>query len=161
MTVVHGTVYAMLTSRHVPLPKFSPPSQMRSRNMAAIKSKDTRPERLVRRAIHKAGFRFRLHSRGLAGSPDLVLSKYHATVFVHGCFWHGHRCKVGHTPGTNSEYWRAKIQRNKTRDSRSIRTLQKSGWLTTVVKECTLERDIAALLRTLRQRRARLAKGSA
>jgi DNA mismatch endonuclease (patch repair protein) len=128
-----------------PLPPFAPPSPARSRNMAAIKGADTVPEKAVRRALHAAGYRFRLHRRNLAGSPDIVLPRFKVAVFVHGCFWHGHDCTIGHVPRSNTEYWRAKIARNVSRDTSSCLLLEENGWQVVVVRECTLPTDIARL----------------
>lgn len=108
----------------------------RSENMRRIKSTDTQPEMAVRRLLHRAGFRYRLHRRDLAGKPDLVLPKYRAALFVHGCFWHGHDCKDGRRPRSNLEYWNAKLDRNRLRDARSHELLQSLGWKPVVVWAC-------------------------
>ena len=119
--------------------------------MRAVKSRDTAPERLVRRLAHGLGFRFRLGGRGLPGSPDLVFPRLGAGVFVHGCFWHGHDCARGaRTPATNRAYWTAKIARNRARDAASLRALRRLGWRTLVVWECET-RDEARLARRLRR----------
>ena len=95
-------------------------SQTRSRMMAGIRGKDTKPELIVRRFLHRAGLRFRLHAK-LPGKPDLVLPKHRAAVFVHGCFWHGHDCARGsRQPKTNADYWIAKIGRNRARDAAAV-----------------------------------------
>lgn len=112
----------------------------RSRNMARIRGANTTPERLFRSGLHRAGFRFRLHSRQLPGRPDLVLPKYSAVVFVHGCFWHRHpRCANATTPKTRTTFWAQKLNGNRRRDARQIRSLLKAGWRVLVVWECALE----------------------
>ena len=139
--------------------KLSP--QQRHKNMAAIRSKDTKPEMIVRRGLWKRGFRYRLNDRRLPGHPDLVLKKYRTCIFVNGCFWHGHRlhevqneqlkvksenltydlessecCKI---PKTNREFWVAKIRRNMVRDHEELRKLAEMGWHCITVWECELK----------------------
>ena len=105
--------------------------------MSRIRATDTRPEKAVRSALHKMGLRFRLHRRDLPGRPDIVLPKYRAVVFVHGCFWHGHDCKKGRSvPQTNAEFWRAKLACNRERDEQNRRDLEAAGWRVVVVWEC-------------------------
>lgn len=112
----------------------------RSEIMRAVKSKNTTPEKLVRSALHKRGFRFRLHNDDLPGKPDIVLPKYRTIIRVMGCFWHGHKCKRGNRmPKTNQAYWIAKIGGNKKRDKEQKRQLQKQGWRVVDVWECRLE----------------------
>ncbi|WP_283205390.1 very short patch repair endonuclease [Cupriavidus pauculus] len=111
---------------------------VRSRNMRAIRHKDTAPELQIRRALHARGFRFTLHNRKLPGTPDLVLPKYSAVVFVHGCFWHGHQCPMFRLPGTRTEFWQAKIEANVRRDLLSCEALEKEGWRVATVWECAL-----------------------
>ena len=94
--------------------------QTRSRMMAGIRSRNTRPELIVRKGLHARGFRYRLHARGLVGRPDMVFRKYGAVIFVHGCFWHGHDCSLFRLPGTRSDFWQKKIGRNRERDSEVI-----------------------------------------
>ena len=122
--------------------------------MAAIRSKDTKPELYVRRRVHAAGFRFRLHRRDLPGRPDLVLPRYLLAVFVHGCFWHGHDCKRGKRPATNTEFWEPKLDGNMLRDQRSVYSLEEAEWDVFTVWECTLEPDTKRLLRRLDALRA-------
>ncbi|MBK9268074.1 MAG: DNA mismatch endonuclease Vsr [Sphingomonadales bacterium] len=110
----------------------------RSRNMAAIRSKDTKPELLIRKGLHAAGFRFRLHVRDLSGKPDLVLRRHRAVIFVNGCFWHGHECAMFKYPAARSEFWREKIGKNVERDTLAQRTLLEQGWRVCVVWECAL-----------------------
>jgi DNA mismatch endonuclease (patch repair protein) len=122
---------------------------LRSRMMAGIRGKNTGPEMLVRKALHARGFRFRLHSKDLPGKPDLVLAKYHAAIFIHGCFWHGHDCPLFRLPGTRSEFWQKKIDETRTRDFRAIETLTSSGWRSFIIWECALRGSgTASLLRT-------------
>lgn len=110
----------------------------RSRNMAAVRGKDTKPELIIRRGLHGLGYRYRLHAKGLAGKPDLVFPKYNAVLFVHGCFWHGHDCPLFRLPGTRTEFWRSKITSNVRRDQKALATLQAQGWRTATVWECAL-----------------------
>jgi DNA mismatch endonuclease, patch repair protein len=110
----------------------------RSRMMAGIKGKNTKPEIIVRKALHAAGFRYRLHDKNLPGKPDIVLKKHKAVVFVHGCFWHGHRCKKFRFPTTQSEFWRTKILGNKKRDRLSNSMLRKNGWKCFTIWECEI-----------------------
>jgi len=112
--------------------------ETRSRNMVAVKGRDTVPERLLRSALHRAGFRFRLNAP-LPGKPDLTFRKYRATVFVHGCFWHMHDCPRFRQPGgENAGFWREKLARNAGRDSAVTHALFSSGWRQLVVWECAL-----------------------
>jgi DNA mismatch endonuclease (patch repair protein) len=111
-------------------------SAKRSRVMSQIRSKNTKPERQLRSALHRLGFRFRLHDRRLPGKPDIVLPKYKTAIDVRGCYWHGHECAVGHLPATRLEYWGEKIKRNVQRDMESVRVLRKNGWSVFVVWEC-------------------------
>ncbi len=150
-----GTSVRKRVNRKACLPVFERPDANRSRNMAAIRGQDTRPEMIVRRAVHAAGFRYCLHPSGVLGRPDLLLPRYQTVVFVQGCFWHGHDCKIGHLPRTNLAYWKAKIGRNKRRDTENMRILRRSGWVVSSVWECSISQDTAALIRSLRIRRAR------
>jgi len=123
----------------------------RSFNMSRIRSKDTKPERIVRSLVHQLGFRFRLHVAGLPGKPDLVLPAHRKIIFVHGCFWHQHRCHWGRaTPVTNSEFWVAKRQGNSDRDRRNRRRLKAAGWSVLVVWECWTKDIEGKLLPKLR-----------
>ena len=108
----------------------------RSQMMAGIKSKNTKPELLVRRALHRRGFRFRLHQRELPGRPDIVLPRFKAAIFVNGCFWHGHCCKYFKLPATNTEFWRAKIEANQKRDGLRQAQLVDLGYRVFSVWEC-------------------------
>lgn len=115
--------------------------QTRSRMMSGIRGKNTRPELVLRQALHASGFRFRLHSRNVPGRPDLVLAKYRAVVFVHGCFWHRHEgCRYSTTPSTRPEFWKAKLQANVLRDHATQTTLTELGWRVATVWECALRK---------------------
>jgi len=124
---------------------FSP--EKRSEVMRAVKGKDTKTEIALRKALFALGFRYRLNVEDLPGKPDLVFPKYKTVIFVHGCFWHGHRCKRGkRVPKTNRAYWTEKIARNKARDKKNAAALKKLGWKVITVWECKLrELDPAAL----------------
>lgn len=110
----------------------------RSRMMSGIRGRDTKPERLIRSALHRRGLRFRLHTKDLPGRPDLVLSKFHAVIFVHGCFWHGHDCRFFKWPSTRREFWAQKISDNRTRDRRVRSETIASGWRHLTVWECAI-----------------------
>jgi len=114
-------------------------SKTRSRMMSGIRGKNTRPELLIRKGLHARGFRFRLHDKRLPGKPDLVLPKYSAVIFVHGCFWHGHDCHLFKWPQSRSEFWRNKITRNKANDAESYASLKKGGWYILTIWECALK----------------------
>lgn len=113
-------------------------SATRSRMMAGIQGKNTSPELLIRKALHARGFRFRIHAKHLPGKPDLILPKYKAVIFIHGCFWHGHDCRFFKVPKTRTEFWLEKIGKNKTRDSTQIASLQFLGWRVLVIWECAV-----------------------
>jgi DNA mismatch endonuclease (patch repair protein) len=108
----------------------------RSRIMAAVKSKDTSPELIVRRLVHSLGFRYRLHVTSLPGAPDLVFPRLKKIILIHGCFWHRHTCGACRIPATRRTYWIGKIERNATRDKRTRRALRRLGWRAIVVWEC-------------------------
>jgi len=111
--------------------------EKRSAIMAAVRSRDTTPEKFVRSLIHRLGYRFRLHRKDLPGRPDIVLPRHRAVVFVHGCFWHAHRCKAGdRLPATNTEFWRNKRNENVIRDRMAIGRLRRLGLRILVVWEC-------------------------
>ena len=117
-------------------------AKVRSYNMSRIKSKNTKPELKVRKLLHAAGFRFRIHVDRLPGKPDIVLRKYETVVFVHGCFWHGHeKCKYFVIPGTRTEWWLQKINRNRELDLTSEKKLIKLGWRVINIFECELKND--------------------
>lgn len=113
-------------------------SATRSRMMAGIKGKDTRPEMAIRRGLHALGYRYRLQARDIAGRPDLVFRQRRAVIFVHGCFWHGHDCHLFRLPGTRREFWEAKIRANQERDARVRTELLSLGWRVLEIWECAL-----------------------
>ena len=114
-------------------------SEQRSRNMSAIKSKNTKPEIAVRKLLHSMGFRFRLHRKDLPGSPDIVLPKYKTVIFVHGCFWHRHEnCKYASNPKTRKEFWESKFKANVKRDFEIQEKIKNIGWQSVVIWECEL-----------------------
>jgi DNA mismatch endonuclease, patch repair protein len=129
--------------------------QTRSYNMSRIRSKNTKPELLVRRMLHAQGFRYKLHDKKLPGKPDIVLPKYKTIIFIHGCFWHGHaNCKYFKVPKTRTEWWLNKINSNKANDEKAIKLLKKEGWKIITVWECALkpaklEKTITKLLSTI------------
>lgn len=107
--------------------------------MAAIKGGHTKPEMQVRKALHAAGFRYRLHVNELPGKPDLVLPRYRVAIFVNGCFWHQHDCHLFKWPATREEFWREKIGRNVANDARSLQSLLDKGWRVATIWECGLK----------------------
>ncbi|MBM3607245.1 MAG: DNA mismatch endonuclease Vsr [Alphaproteobacteria bacterium] len=123
------------------MPDTLTPAQ-RSANMAAIRSKDMKPEMAVRSLVHRMGYRFRLHRKDLPGKPDLVFASRKAVIFVHGCFWHQHSaCREGRMPGTRLEYWKPKLERNIARDIQNQLALKSLGWRVLVLWECETGRD--------------------
>lgn len=111
----------------------------RSRMMAGIKSRNTKPELLIRSLLHNRGFRFRLHVKDLPEKPDIVLPKYHSVIFINGCFWHGHQeCHLFRLLATRTEFWQEKIYRNQTNDSRAIDLLLANNWRVCIVWECSI-----------------------
>lgn len=118
--------------------------ETRSRMMAGIRGKDTRPELTLRRSLHALGFRYRLHTKGVRGKPDLILPKYKTAVFVHGCFWHRHRgCRYATTPSTRPEFWISKFEANVARDEAVRLTLLDTGWRVATVWECALRTEVS------------------
>ena len=121
--------------------------------MSQIKGKNTKPEILVRKFLHANGFRYRLHVKGLPGKPDIVLPKYKTAIFVHGCFWHGHKdCKYFVVPKTRTEWWLNKINSNIANDTKAVKALKKDGWKIIHLWQCNLkplktERALASLLK--------------
>lgn len=114
--------------------------EIRSKNMAAIKAKNTKPEMLVRKFLHANGYRYKLHDKSLPGKPDIVLPRYKTVIFVHGCFWHGHKnCKYFVVPKTRTEWWLNKINGNIANDVKGANTLKKGGWKIIAIWECQLK----------------------
>ena len=131
----------------------------RSRMMAGIRSRNTRPELALRRAIHARGLRYRLHDRRLPGTPDLVFRQFSAVCLVHGCFWHRHAgCPYAATPSTRQEFWRAKFDANTVRDRRNRHDLLQAGWRVATVWECALHKQAAV---DVAERLERWLRGSA
>lgn len=116
--------------------------EARSRNMSHIRSKDTKPEELVRKHLFSQGFRYRKNVRYLSGCPDIVLPKYKTVVFVNGCFWHKHNCGRFRWPSSNTEYWTSKITKNVERDAENMKQLQEQGWRVLIVWECELKKQL-------------------
>jgi len=130
-------------------------TETRSYNMSRIRSKDTKPEMLVRKFLHAQGFRYKLHDKTLPGKPDLVLPKYKTAIFIHGCFWHGHNsCKYYVVPKTRTEWWLQKINGNIVNDEKAVKALKKDGWKVIIVWECELKPE--SLSRTLHKLLTRL-----
>lgn len=116
--------------------------KVRSFNMSQIRSKNTKPEILVRKYLFSKGFRFRIHDKKLLGKPDIILPKYKTIVFVHGCFWHSHTsCKYAVTPKSNTAYWMKKLAKNIERDRLHLEALEKASWKVIIVWECELKRE--------------------
>lgn len=114
--------------------------EVRSHNMSRIRSKNTKPELLVRKFLFANGFRYRLHNKLLPGKPDIVLNKYHTVIFIHGCFWHKHEnCKYAYVPASNTNYWLPKLDKNVEKDTYAIKELKKMNWKVLVVWECDLK----------------------
>ena len=129
--------------------------------MSLIRSKDTKPELLVRKALWAAGYRYRLHAKGLPGKPDLVFAGLSTVVFIHGCYWHAHACQKGRIPAQNSRFWPEKFITNKARDKRNSQRLRRAGWSVLTVWECSLSTEgsekmaIAKLLNALSRRQTK------
>ena len=129
------------------------PQAERSRIMGLVRSQDTAPEMEVRRALHAAGFRFRLHDRRLPGKPDIVLPRYKSVVLVQGCLWHWHGCKRSRMPASNAAYWRRKIDRNIQRDAANQDALRRAGLSVEVIWECKLRASTERLIQRLAEKR--------
>lgn len=114
--------------------------------MQNVKTKNTAPEIKLRSLLHKNGFRFRVNRKDLPGKPDIVLPKYRAVIFVHGCFWHGHDCPRGQRPQTNADFWNQKIDRNVIRDKSDVSLLESLGWRVLIVWECEIKKKNEAVL---------------
>lgn len=122
----------------------------RSEIMSSVKSKDTKPEIIVRKLLHSMGYRFRVHREDLPGTPDIVLPKYKAVIFVHGCFWHGHEgCPRAKLPRTNMEFWEVKIAKNMARDAEAVQNLSRMGWKSLVIWTCEIK-DLEQLSKKIR-----------
>lgn len=122
--------------------------EARSANMSRVGNKNTKPELLVRRILHRAGYRFRLHRSDLPGSPDVVLPRWRTAVFVHGCFWHGHEgCRRSKLPSTRTEFWQTKVERNQERDGIAKEGLERLGYKVVTLWECELKNEAGILER--------------
>lgn len=118
--------------------------QLRSKIMQSIRGKDTRPELAIRKMLHRLGYRFRIHKKGLPGTPDIYLAKHRTAVFVHGCFWHGHQgCRRAQMPTTNQEFWASKIERTIQRDADAVDSLESQGIRVLTIWQCELREPIA------------------
>ena len=113
--------------------------ETRSQMMSGIQGKDTKPEVMIRKVLHRKGFRYRLHVKSLPGKPDLVFPKYRAIIQVNGCFWHGHNCHLFKWPSTHPDFWRNKILGNKERDGKNQLELEKLGWRILTIWECAVK----------------------
>ena len=116
--------------------------EKRSELMARIRSKDTKPELVVRSILHRLGFRFRIHRKDLPGKPDIVLPRHRKIILIQGCFWHGHNCSLASKPKSNQYYWSEKIRANRLRDHRVKRELIKQGWSVLELWECEVRKEI-------------------
>lgn len=122
--------------------------EKRSRMMAGIKGKNTKPEMAVRKIVHAMGFRFRLHRKDLPGSPDLVFPRLRRAIFVHGCFWHQHPgCRFAYLPKSNAQFWLEKLEGNKRRDALALTMLDALGWEALIVWECEISDQPALVLK--------------
>ncbi|HCS40553.1 MAG TPA: very short patch repair endonuclease [Anaerolineaceae bacterium] len=113
--------------------------ETRSKMMARIKGKNSKPEVLIRKALHRKGFRYRLHDKLQPGKPDLLFPKYNAVILINGCFWHGHNCQLFRWPSTNYEFWHNKITGNQNRDKQTSSLLEQSGWRVLTIWECAIK----------------------
>jgi DNA mismatch endonuclease, patch repair protein len=129
----------------------------RSANMSRVKQKDTRPELEVRRALHAAGLRYRLHAKKLPGKPDLVFASARLVLFVHGCFWHQHACAKARLPSTRADFWHQKLEGNVVRDRRNAEALEKLGWKVEIIWECEIDDRalMARLIDSIRKAKSR------
>ena len=113
--------------------------QKRSKMMSGIRGKNTKPEIIIRKALHKEGFRYKLHSRNLPGKPDIVLPRHKAVIMINGCFWHGHDCHLFKWPASRPDFWKNKIKENRNRDLKNLHQLGSNGWRIMVVWECSIK----------------------
>ena len=111
----------------------------RSEIMASFSGKDTKPELWLRKALHRKGYRYRIHDKSLSGKPDIVFRRFNAVVFVHGCFWHGHNCPLFRMPSSNEQYWKVKINSKRRRDTKVNSQILEKGWRILTVWECSLK----------------------
>jgi DNA mismatch endonuclease (patch repair protein) len=123
--------------------------EQRRRIMRAVKSKDTGPELTVRRLLYSLGYRYRLHRKGLPGSPDIVFVGRKKAIFVHGCFWHGHGCVKGRLPKSKLDYWQPKLEQNINRDRTKVEQIESLGWQSLIIWQCEMK-DLDVLRNQLR-----------
>ena len=114
--------------------------EKRSRMMSGIKGRNTKPEIIVRKALYRRGFRYRLHGKHLPGKPDLVFGRYNTVLFINGCFWHGHDCRLFKWPKSNVDFWKEKFEGNRRRDEKNVAQLQGDGWHVIIIWECAIRR---------------------
>ena len=122
---------------------------MRSRMMSGIRSKNTKPELMIRHGLHSRGLRYRLHSKRIPGKPDLVFPKYRAVIMIHGCFWHGHKCKISNIPKSNKKFWTNKISNNVKRFKKNRARLRAEGWRVIVIWECQVKKGNFQVLKRI------------
>ena len=113
--------------------------EKRSEMMSGIKGKNTRQEIIIRKALHAKGFRYRLHPGRMLGKPDIVMPKYNSIIFIHGCFWHLHKCHLFKWPSTRPDFWKSKIEGNQKKDNENLELLRKAGWRILVIWECAVK----------------------
>lgn len=119
--------------------------------MSKIRSKNTKPERLLRSALHQHGYRFRIHRDDLPGKPDITLPKFNTLIFVNGCFWHFHKnCPEGRIPDTNSKFWKEKLYKNVEKDKRNQKECEQLGWKVLVIWECEIEKELSSILELIK-----------
>lgn len=135
--------------------------EQRRRNMSRIRGRDTKPEMLLRRGLHAAGLRFRLHAGDLPGRPDLVFPRHRTAIQVHGCFWHSHGCPMCKLPATRPEFWAAKLKGNRERDERTAQALRDAGWRLLTVWECSLKGPARLPLEAVLARCSEFIRGNA
>ena len=122
----------------------------RSEVMSKIRGRNTKPEMILRSALFRKGFRFRVHKKDLPGKPDIVLPKYHSVIFVHGCFWHYHKkCNEGRIPSSNLKFWKEKLEHNVKKDANNIKALKKENWKVFVIWECEIEKQFEKTIKRL------------
>ena len=127
-------------------------AETRRRIMTSVRGKNTGPELLLRKALHRLGYRYRLHSSALPGKPDIVLPKYRTVVFVHGCFWHRHsNCRLASTPQVRVEWWKKKFAENVERDRRKENAIRTMGWKCVVIWQCQIEKSLEAAVREVQK----------
>lgn len=127
--------------------------EKRSDVMSKIRSKNTKPEMILRSSLHKLGYRFRIHRKDLPGKPDIVLPKYKTVIYVHGCFWHYHKdCREGRIPDTNSKFWKEKLYKNVERDKKHQNECEKLGWKVFIAWECEIEHDLDELIIKIKEK---------